>query len=105
MATVTTSLAEKAETVFTDLGYVVDRDGREIRAQRKWRSVQVTPVDTPTEAPASGDLRCFVTWEDRADELRDRLASCEPDYEWAVIGVEESGEYEVHHAPQTPLPA
>jgi len=104
MATVTTSLAEKAETIFTDLGYVVESDGTELRAQRKWRVVQVTPVDRPAETPQSGTLRCFVTWRERADDVHEHLSSTDPNYEWAVMGIEESGEYEVYHAPQ-PLPA
>ncbi|MFB6179209.1 MAG: hypothetical protein ABEI77_05740 [Halorientalis sp.] len=105
MATVTTSLSERAETIFTDLGYVVERDGRELRAQRKWRVVRVTPVDDPAEVPRSGELRCFVTWQEQADELRTVLGSRDPEYEWAVLGIEENGEYEVHHAPRAPLPA
>ena len=105
MATVTASLEKTAESIFSDLGYVVEPDGPELRAKRKWRVVQVTPLDTPDEAPRSGDLRCFVTWRHRADEVRERLASSELDYEWAVMGVEENGDYEVHHAPQSSLAA
>ena len=105
MATVTTSLAETAEHIFSDLGYVVESDGAELRAQRKWRVVQVTPVDSPDETPNSGELRCLVTWRDRAAEIHDSLTSRNPDYDWAVMGVEENGEYEVYHPPQKPLPA
>lgn len=99
MSTVTASLTERAESIFSDLGYVVDTDGEELLAQRKWRLVQVTPVDSLSDAPKSGELRCFVTWEDRVEEVRERVASRDPSYEWAVMGVDDSGEYEVHHAP------
>lgn len=103
MATVTTPLVEKAESIFTDLGYVVESDGPELRAQRKWRSVQVTPVDEPAETPSSGELRCFVTWQDDAGSMRERLAESDHDYEWAVIGVADDGEYEVYREPTTTL--
>lgn len=105
MATVTTSLTERAESIFTDLGYVVEDEGAELRAVRKWRVVQVTPVDRHEETPDSGTFRCFVTWGERATEVQSRLANADPDYEWAVMGVDENGEYDVYHAPQSPLPA
>jgi hypothetical protein len=99
MATVTTPLAEKAESIFTTLGYDVSGSGAELRAERKWRTVHVTAMRQPETAPQSGDFRCFVTWQDRVDEIRTHLAGADLDYEWAVIGVEESGEYEVHDPP------
>jgi len=95
MGTVTTSLKQEAQSIFTDLGYSVSRAGGEIRAERKWRVVQVTPMAEPEDPPASGELRCFVTWEDRADDLERRLEGEDPDYEWAIIGVREGGEYTV----------
>jgi len=100
MAGVTTALAERAETIFTDLGYVVERTGPELRAERKWRVVHVTPVDYPPEASSSGDFQCFVTWADQAPDVRERLRQTDPDCEWAVMGVEENGGYEVHRAPE-----
>jgi hypothetical protein len=98
MATVNTPLAEKAESIFSDLGYVVSGESGELRAERKWRVVHVTPMEASDEAPPSGDLRCFVTWDEQAQELRRRLTRASPDYEWALIGVDESGDYEVVHA-------
>jgi hypothetical protein len=95
MGTVTTSLRREAQSIFTDLGYDVSGSGGEIRAQRKWRVVEVTPMAEPEEPPSSGELRCFVTWEERADDLERRLRRDDPDYEWAVIGVREGGDYTV----------
>ena len=105
MATVTTPLAEKAEAIFTDLGYVVERDGRELRAQRKWRIVNVTPADEPVTPRESGEFHCLVTWQEQATAVRERLQRRDPDYEWAVIGIEENGEYEVCHAPDANVSA
>lgn len=95
MGTVTTSLRQRARTIFDELGYDVSNDGGEMRAERKWRVVQVTPMDEPDQPPRTGDLRCFVTWNDRLDALEDELRRVDPDYEWAIIGVDESDEYEV----------
>ncbi len=95
MGTVTTSLKREAQSIFTDLGYDVSGSGGKIRAQRKWRVVEVTPMPEPEEPPASGDMHCFVTWEERAEDLKQRLHCEDLDYEWAVIGVREGGEYTV----------
>jgi hypothetical protein len=98
MATVTTSLREQAESIFTELGYQVSGAGREFRAERKWRTVQVTPMRRPDGFPRSGEYRCFVTWADELDRFERRLAEANLDYEWAVIGVERSGGYTVSRA-------
>ena len=95
MGTVTTSLRQEAQSIFADLGYNVSGNGGEIRAQRKWRTVQVTPMSEPRELPTTGDLRCFVTWDERSSELERHLLQEDPDYEWAIIGVREGGEYTV----------
>jgi len=100
MGTVTTSLRREAQSIFTDLGYDVSGSGGEIRARRKWRVVEVTPMPEPEDLPSSGELRCFVTWQERAGDLERRLEQADPDYEWAVIGVREGGEYTV--ASRTP---
>jgi hypothetical protein len=43
-------------------------------------------------------LRCFVATADRAPAVRDELLSRAPDYDWAVVGVEEEeGGYTVLH--------
>jgi len=95
MGTVTTSLRQEAQSIFADLGYTVSGTGGEMRAERKWRVVQVTPMPEPGDVPASGELRCFVTWDDHADELERRLTREDPDYEWAIIAVREGGDYDV----------
>lgn len=103
MGAVSTSLVEEARSIFTDLGYEVTEEGEELRAERKWRTVHVTTTD-PEEASAHGGLRCFVAREDRAGDVRDRLLSLEPDYDWAVISVDGDG-YSVLHPSADVLPA
>jgi hypothetical protein len=103
MATVTTPLAEKAESIFADMGYAVSRTGRKLRAERKWRVVHVTLEEDPAAVADDTNFQCFVTWHDRASAVRDQVTSTDPDYEWAVIGVDESGEYEVYRSPERTL--
>jgi hypothetical protein len=95
MGTVTTTLGRQARSIFRDLGYSVSEGGREFRAKRKWRVVQVTPMPEPRDPPATGELRCFVTWADHVQALERRLRHADPDYEWAVIGVHDGGGYDV----------
>ncbi|WP_254837818.1 DUF7116 family protein [Natronomonas marina] len=103
MGAVSTSLVEEARTIFTDLGYEVTDDGDELRAERKWRTVHVTTAE-PEEAASHGNLRCFVTREESAADVRERLLSVEPDYDWAVISVDED-DYRVLHPDADVLPA
>jgi hypothetical protein len=72
MATVTTPPTDRARTIFSDLGYTVSGDGDEFRAERKWRVVRVTALTDPETTPDDGELRCFVTWNENASELRRR---------------------------------
>ncbi len=95
MGAVSTSLIEKARTVFDDLGYEVTEEGEELRAERKWRTVYVTAAD-PEEANTHGRLRCFVARADRASDVRDRLLELEPDYDWAVITIDEDDSSVLH---------
>ena len=95
MGTVTTALKQEAESIFTNLGYAVETTGGEIRAERKWRVVQVTPMPEPDEPPETGEMRCFVTWEDNLDTLERRLTRANLDYEWAIIGIREGDDYTV----------
>jgi hypothetical protein len=87
MGTVTTTLGQEAESIFTDLGYAVTPEGSGFRAERKWRVVRVTPMAEPASPPDSGELRCFVTWKENVSALERRLERESPDYEWAIIGV------------------
>jgi len=98
MGTVSVALRQEAESIFTDLGYAVSADGGDLRAERKWRVVRVTPMAEPEQPPGEGPLRCFVTWADAVDDLERRLARAEPDYEWAIIGVRED-DYVVSRRP------
>lgn len=98
MGTVSTPPVDEARSIFSDLGYSVVGDGTEFSAERKWRSVTVHAVTEPDETPNSGGLRCFVTWHDDANAVRRHLQRLDPEYEWAVIGVEDD-DYEVLHAP------
>jgi len=106
MAPVTMPPVEEARKIFRRLGYSVDGDGVDLRAERKWRTVHVTALDaddasSPRQLRADGGttdyrLRCFVTWMEAAGDLRDRLSNLDPNYEWAVIGVDDgSDDYEV----------
>lgn len=100
MVAVTTHLVEQAQSIFADLGYTVSGNGPEFRAERKWRVVRVTALDSPKTPPEDGDLRCFVTPERYASELRRTISRFDPGYDWAIIGVEEAGDgYEVFHPP------
>lgn len=107
MAPATIPPVEAARSIFTRLGYAVSGEGRELRAERKWRTVRVTAVgadDATAEATALADggdddrdFRCFVTYRAVAGDLRERLEGVEPPYEWAVIGVRDvdGSEYDV----------
>ncbi|MFB6151396.1 MAG: hypothetical protein ABEJ40_06280 [Haloarculaceae archaeon] len=99
MRAVTKPLDEQARSIFSDLGYTVTEDGTGFLAERKWRVVHVTTAENEDEPPESGEYRCFVAWDDEATALERRLRRRDPAYEWAVIGVDESGDYEVTRAP------
>lgn len=94
---------EEARSVFERLGYAVSGDGSEFIAERKWRSVRVRTL-CAEDAARPGDLdddyglQCLVTWTDCVDELDEKLSERSPDGEWAIIGVDDEGEYEVHRA-------
>ncbi len=103
MGAVSTSLVEEARTIFTELGYEVTEEGTELRAERKWRTVHVTTAD-PEDAGSHGGLRCFVARDDEATDVRERLLEAEPDYDWAVLGVDDDG-YRVLHPSADVLPA
>jgi hypothetical protein len=96
MGVVSTHLLDEARSIFTDLGYTVSEIGSELRAKRKWRIVYVTTSE-PDEIPERGELRCFVTHEERAPVLCDDLLARAPEYDWAVMGLDDGGEYQVYH--------
>ncbi len=96
MGVVTTPLLDEARSIFTDLGYTVTELGSELRAERKWRIVYIT-ADAPEEVSEDVDLRCFVAGANRATRLRDDLLDRAPDYDWAVMSLEEDGSYEILH--------
>jgi len=95
MSTVSTALEREAESIFTDLGYTVSPEAGEIRAERKWRVVQVTPTEEPDEIPSSGSMRCFVTFAESVTQFERKLIRENPDYEWAIIGVTNDDDYVV----------
>ena len=103
MGAVSTSLIEVARTIFSNLGYEVTDDGEELRAERKWRTVHVTTAD-PEQAATHGQLRCFVARAERAAEVRERLLAAEPEYDWAVVSVDDD-DYHVLHPDADVLPA
>jgi len=102
MGSGTTHLTERAQTIFDQLGYDVDGRGSEFRAERDWKSVRVSAVSEVSDPPESGDLRCFVTYRDVAQDLKGRLLDDKPPYDWAIIAVGEptaatDGGYDVIH--------
>lgn len=100
MVAVTTQLVERAEDIFTDLGYTVSSDGAELRAERKWRVVRVSVLDEVADLPERGDLRCFVAPENRANTLMRKVMTVAPEYDWAIISVDDaSNGYEVLRPP------
>ncbi|WP_410767022.1 hypothetical protein [Haloferax sp. DFSO60] len=100
---------QEARSIFGQLGYAVSGNGSEMLAERKWRTVQVTALrssDATECRPVLADggnnaghrLRCFVTWDDQMQALRDRLSGIDLPYEWAIIGVSDDGsDYHVVH--------
>jgi hypothetical protein len=100
--------SEDARAIFSRLGYSVSGDGPEFVAERKWRTVRVTAVSNGEdlrsrraladggEPPADYRFRCFVAPKSATGDVRNRLQSVDPTYEWAVIGVDDDGEYDVH---------
>ncbi|MFB6155029.1 MAG: hypothetical protein ABEJ22_03975 [Haloferacaceae archaeon] len=96
---------EEAKTVFSRLGYDVSGNGTELRAERKWRTVRVVALDGsfPDEpnvladggVEAEGGLRCFVTWSDYATDLLSTLERQNLSFDWALVGVDEDGDYDV----------
>lgn len=95
MAAVTSSLADHAASIFADLGYTVSRTDGELRAERKWRVVRVV-CSEPTTVPTDGSHRCFVTEAADAPATYRRVSMADPDYDWAVIGVEDDDDYAVY---------
>jgi len=111
MAPVTMPPVEEAKSVFSRLGYDVSEDGTRLRAERKWRTVDVVALDGesalgPSPVADGGvetesTLRCFVTWKDYAGDLRSQLERVNPTYDWAVIGVDADAEYDVIRPSET----
>jgi hypothetical protein len=107
MASVDMPPVRQAVDVFKRLGYSVSDENREFQARRKWRTVRVTVLDSD-EATATrraltdggrtedASFRCFVTWKEYAGAIRDRLESADLGADWAVIGVDDAGDYDVH---------
>ena len=99
MGTVSTPPHEQARSIFTDLGYSLAGDGAEFSATRDWKEIRVSAVTDDVETGGGSNYRCFVTWAANANALETRLRRLDPPYEWAVIGVQEDGDYEVARAP------
>ena len=102
MGPVNMRLVEQARSIFAELGYTVEGDGPEFRAEREWKVVHVNTVLETGSLPAdSGEFHCFVARPEDADELEQRLQSVDPAYEWAII-VADGDEYQVERAPPGP---
>ena len=102
MGPVNMRLVEQARSIFAELGYSVEGNGPDFRAEREWKVVHVSTVLETAELPtASGEFHCFVAQPENADELEDRLRYQDPDYEWAIIVVD-GDDYQVERAPPGP---
>lgn len=102
MGPVNMRLVEQARSIFADLGYSVEGDGPEFRAERKWKVVHVSTVLEPTELPSErGEFRCFVARPEDADTLEAQLTRTNPPYEWAIIVVD-GDDYQVERVPPGP---
>ncbi|MEY7852267.1 hypothetical protein AB7C87_24050 [Natrarchaeobius sp. A-rgal3] len=96
-------LVEQARSIFAELGYTVEGDGPEFRAERAWKVVHVNAVLENDALPtaSSGQFHCFVAQPEDADDLETRLTSVDPSYEWAIIVVD-GEDYQVERAPPGP---
>jgi hypothetical protein len=94
-------LVEQARSIFSELGYTVDGDGREFIAKRGWKAVRVMAIEDGDDLPQTGSLCCFITRQPAASDLRGRLRSLDPDYEWAIIAID-GEDYRVERAPPGP---
>lgn len=84
----TKHLETAAESIFQNLGYAIHSAQKGLRAKRKWRVVDVTPMTETADVPEAGEYRCFVTWADEVETLEGRVQQASPPYEWAIIGIE-----------------
>jgi hypothetical protein len=96
-------LVEQARSIFAELGYTVEGNGPEFRAEREWKVVHVNTVLETGELPSSssGQFHCFVAEPEDADDLENRLSRADPNYEWAIIVVD-GEDYQVERAPPGP---
>ncbi|SFC01152.1 hypothetical protein SAMN05444422_103480 [Halobiforma haloterrestris] len=103
MGPVNMRLVEQARSIFAELGYTVEGNGPEFRAERAWKVVHVnTVLETETlPSSSSGEFHCFVAQAGDADDLEERLTSADPSYEWAIIVVD-GDDYQVERAPPGP---
>ena len=93
MGAVTTSLADRVTSIFDDIGYTVSGTEPRLRAERKWRVVNII-LGPPESIPSSGEFHCFVAPPGEASDLYREVAASDPDYEWAVMRVSEEGDVE-----------
>lgn len=91
--------SDEAKSIFADLGYSVSGDGTTFTASRDWKEIEVLAVTDELDTPSGDGMRCFVTWNDYVSDLGDALDRAAPDYDYAVIGVEDDGDYEVARTP------
>ena len=103
MCPVNMRLVEQARSIFAELGYTVEGNGPEFRAERAWKVVHVNAVLEADELPSasSGQFHCFVAEPEDADDLEARLERTNPNYEWAIIVVD-GEDYQVERAPPGP---
>jgi hypothetical protein len=99
MGTAVSPPTDRARSIFDELGYDVAGDGPTFSATREWKQVTVSAVTEEISTPTTSGYRCFVTWADALDTVAARLEALDLDADWALIGVERDGSYEVARTP------
>jgi hypothetical protein len=89
-------LEGRARLVFERLGYSVTYDGEALEAKRDGKVVRVVAVEDGSlpRIDTDADKYCLATCADDASSLKRTAESrLPPDSDWAVIGLEENGDY------------
>lgn len=92
---------QQARSIFADLGYELAGRGQTFSATRAWKEVRVTAVTDSPDTETSPGYRCFVTWSDLVEDVGKRLEETDLEGDWALIGVDADGEYEVARTPSS----
>lgn len=105
MGPVNTPPIEQARSIFDQLGYEITTNGAndDFHAERDWKVVHVTALSelTDVDDEESYMLRCFVTYPQIVSSLHRKLSDANPSFEWAIISIDDTNNYQVERAPPT----